>query len=148
MRLLIYLLSAVLASEVPVKDIPPPRRDNLPPDAPLEIEILSEAPEPCVRRVGKDDFVKVHFTMWILSTSEELATTRGTVGPITIKLGHRQVYAGWEEGMAGACVGETRRLILPSGKTTGDYGVLPRIPSGVTAAITVEILSIDDSDEL
>lgn len=49
---------------------------------------------------------------------------------------------GWDEGLLGMCVGEKRRLTIPSGKGYGDRGAGAKIPPGATLLFDVELLAI------
>ena len=49
---------------------------------------------------------------------------------------------GWDEGLTGMCVGEKRRLVIPSGKGYGDSGSPPKIPGGATLQFDVELIEI------
>ena len=40
------------------------------------------------------------------------------------------------------CVGEKRKLVIPSGKGYGDRGSPPKIPGGATLVFVVELLAI------
>jgi hypothetical protein len=48
----------------------------------------------------------------------------------------------WEEGLDGMCVGERRKLIIPSGKGYGASGSPPKIHGGATLVFDVELLEI------
>jgi FKBP-type peptidyl-prolyl cis-trans isomerase len=55
---------------------------------------------------------------------------------------------GWDEGLLGACVGEKRQLVIPSGKAYGERGVPGFIAPGASLVFNVEVVSIDERDEL
>lgn len=38
------------------------------------------------------------------------------------------MFAGWDQGLLGACVGEKRKLKIPSKLGYGDNGSPPKIP--------------------
>jgi FK506-binding protein 2 len=40
--------------------------------------------------------------------------------PFDFKVGVGQVIRGWDEGLIGMCIGERRKLIIPSGLGYGD----------------------------
>lgn len=50
--------------------------------------------------------------------------------------------SSWEEGLDGMCVGERRKLIIPSGKGYGASGSPPKIHGGATLVFDVELLEI------
>lgn len=51
--------------------------------------------------------------------------------PIVFQLGVGQVIRGWDEGIEGMCVGELRKLTIPSDLAYGDRGIGP-IPGKAT----------------
>jgi hypothetical protein len=50
---------------------------------------------------------------------------------------------GWEEGLLGACVGETRELVIPPEKAYGKKGSPPVIPPDATLTFNVELLAAE-----
>jgi FK506-binding protein 2 len=69
-------------------------------------------------------------------------SSRDRDSPFSLTLGRRSVITGWEEGLVGMCVGEKRKLIIPSGKGYGDRGSPPKIHGGATLVFEVELLEI------
>jgi FK506-binding protein 2 len=61
--------------------------------------------------------------------------------PFTLGVG--QVIKGWDEGLQNMCVGEKRKLVIPSGKGYGAGGSPPKIPGGATLVFETELLSIN-----
>jgi FK506-binding protein 2 len=49
---------------------------------------------------------------------------------------------GWDQGLVGMCIGEKRRLTIPSGMGYGDHGSPPKIPGKATLIFDVELLDI------
>ena len=64
--------------------------------------------------------------------------------PFTFTLGRGEVIAGWDKGLKGMCVGEKRKLTIPSGMAYGDEGAGADIPGGATLIFDVELLGIKD----
>ena len=69
--------------------------------------------------------------------------------PFEFALGRGEVITGWERGISGMCVGEIRKLVLPSDIAYGDVGALPDIPPGATLVYEIELVNIltNEQDE-
>jgi len=73
------------------------------------------------------------------------STHRSTRGePFQFQLGVGQVIKGWDQGLEGMCVGEKRKLTIPSHLGYGERGAGDKIPPGATLVFEVEMLKIDD----
>ena len=62
--------------------------------------------------------------------------------PFDFTLGRGMVIKGWDQGLVGMCIGERRKLVIPSGLGYGDNGSPPKIPGGATLVFEVELLDI------
>ena len=51
---------------------------------------------------------------------------------------------GWDDGLRGMCVGEKRKLTIPSDLAYGDSGSGEKIPGGSTLQFYVELLDIKE----
>ena len=51
---------------------------------------------------------------------------------------------GWDDGLRGMCVGEKRKLTIPSDLAYGDSGSGEKIPGGSTLQFDVELLDIKE----
>lgn len=58
------------------------------------------------------------------------------------RLGKMQVIPGWDMGMRGMCVGEIRKLTIPSELAYGEVGAPPHIHPGATLVFDVELIDI------
>ncbi len=65
---------------------------------------------------------------------------RGT--PFDFTLGQGMVIKGWDQGLSGMCVGERRRLTIPSDLGYGSHGSGASIPGGATLVFDVELLEV------
>lgn len=66
--------------------------------------------------------------------------------PFDFVIGSGQVIKGWERGLLGMCVGEKRKLTIPSDLGYGDRGSPPTIPGGSTLIFDVELIKINSND--
>jgi len=70
-------------------------------------------------------------------------------------LGRGEVIEGWDRGLLNMCVGEKRKLTIPSNLGYGAVGSPPDIHPGATLVFEVELMEIlepsgedDDDDDL
>lgn len=83
-----------------------------------------------------------------------LVNTRDTGGgpsakpaePFRLQLGVGGVVRGWELGLVGACLGEHRRLRVPSALAYGSHGDGGLIPPGASLTYDVEVVSTAQAD--
>ena len=58
-------------------------------------------------------------------------------------MGTGQVIKGWDQGVAGMKVGESRRLIIPADLAYGDSGAGGDIPPGATLVFDIDLIGIE-----
>ena len=86
--------------------------------------------------------VSVHYVGTLENRSKfDSSRDRGT--PFSFNLGASQVIRGWDEGVAGMKVGETRILTIPSDLAYGPSGIPGVIPGGATLIFEVELLAVE-----
>lgn len=107
----------------------------------LKIETVSAAPGRCTKRARNGDKLSMHYT-GRLQTGRKFDSSRDRNKPFDFTLGIGQVIQGWDEGVAGMCVGEKRKLIVPPAMAYGEDGVGSVIPSCATLVFDVELLDI------
>ncbi|CAI9285900.1 unnamed protein product [Lactuca saligna] len=95
---------------------------------PLPLHLAeSESTQTCEIHAHKGDRVKVHYRGKLTDgTVFDSSFERG--GPIEFEFGTGQVIKGWDQGLLGMCVGEKRKLKIPSKLGYRDQGSPPTIP--------------------
>lgn len=99
--------------------------------------------------VPAGDTISVHYTGTLYKDGSKFDSSRDRNSPFDLTLGRRSVITGWEEGLQGMCVGERRKLIIPSGKGYGASGSPPKIHGGafsVSAAVPRLVLGASQLD--
>ncbi|KAF9173220.1 Peptidyl-prolyl cis-trans isomerase fpr2 [Mortierella sp. AD011] len=115
----------------------------------LQIGVKARNPDPnCVK--SKDgDKLSMDYTGTLWSTGAQFDTSIGR-GPFDFVLGQGQVIKGWDQGLRGMCVGEKRKLTIPSNLAYGERSMGPSIPANSALVFEVELLGINGrgKDEL
>lgn len=99
-------------------------------------------PESCDIQAHKGDRIKVHY-QGTLTDGAVFDSSYERGDPIEFKLGSGQVIKGWDQGLLAMCVGEKRRLKIPSKLGYGDRGSPPKIPGGATLIFETELVAVN-----
>ncbi len=110
----------------------------------LRIEVLSSATDPKALIGQAGDEFTVHYTGW-LPIGRVFDSSR-SVGrePYTTKI-PGQLIQGWNEGLLGMAVGETRRLIIPPTLGYGAQGYANVIPPDSWLVFEIELVKLTKS---
>lgn len=104
----------------------------------LKMETLKEG-NGKVAQMGQ--YVTVHY-VGTLPNGKEFDSSRRKGEPFSFKLGNGEVIQGWDQGVAGMKIGETRRLIVPPDLAYGADGRPPVIPPNSPLHFDVELLDV------
>ncbi|GMN50233.1 hypothetical protein TIFTF001_019408 [Ficus carica] len=98
-------------------------------------------PESCDVKAHKGDTVKVHYR-GTLTDGTVFDSSFDRNDPIQFQLGTGQVIKGWDQGLLGMCIGEKRKLKIPSKLGYGEQGSPPTIPGGATLIFETELVEV------
>lgn len=96
---------------------------------------------------AKGQSVTVHYTGWLYNNETQGAkfdSSKDRNDPFVFHLGAGMVIRGWDEGVAGMCVGGCRTLIIPPDLGYGSRGAGGVIPPNATLKFDVELLAISE----
>lgn len=115
--------------------------ENLKPDAPLRIGTKFK-PAECTDVSKPGDTLSMHYTGTLYSDCSKFDSSRDRGDPFKFTLGKGEVIKGWDDGLRGMCVGEKRKLTIPSDLAYGDEGSGDKIPAKSTLQFEVELLDL------
>jgi uncharacterized spore protein YtfJ len=131
--------AALLISAVAALPSPSPPTDTLP--SGLIIEHTS-GPAICDRPTQKGDKVAMHYKGTLQSNGNEFDSSYVHGRPFQFTLGVHQVIAGWDEGLLDMCIGQSRKLIIPSEMGYGSRGAGPDIPPNAVLVFETKLVDI------
>jgi FKBP-type peptidyl-prolyl cis-trans isomerase FkpA len=91
----------------------------------------------------------VQYTGWLYEASatdnkgKQFDSSRAAGQPFRFPVGTGQVIKGWDQGVVGMKVGESRRLIIPADLAYGDSGAGGVIPPGATLVFDIDLVAIE-----
>jgi FKBP-type peptidyl-prolyl cis-trans isomerase len=74
---------------------------------------------------------------------KQFDSSRNVGQPFRFPVGAGQVIKGWDQGVVGMKIGESRRLIIPADLAYGDSGAGGVIPPGATLVFDIDLLGIE-----
>jgi len=108
----------------------------------MKIEVLKAPPKDCARKAANGDVISMHYRGTLEKDGKEFDSSYSRNQPFEFKLGAGMVISGWEQGIPGMCVGEKRKLIIPSSLAYGDSGFGDIIPAKSTLVFEIEMQAI------
>ncbi|EDQ88213.1 uncharacterized protein MONBRDRAFT_32876 [Monosiga brevicollis MX1] len=134
--LALCLTAMVVAYSDPNED--KPAKGNLASDAKLRIGVMHRVPEEeCTRKTQNGDQLSMHYTGWTREDGKVFDSSVSRGSPFEFTIGKGMVIKGWERGLLNMCVGERRRLTIPSDLGYGDHGSGAKIPGAAKIKIMV-----------
>jgi FKBP-type peptidyl-prolyl cis-trans isomerase FkpA len=91
----------------------------------------------------------VQYTGWLYEAAakdnkgKQFDSSRTQGRPFRFPVGTGQVIKGWDQGVLGMKVGESRRLIIPADLAYGDSGAGGVIPPGATLVFDIDLVAIE-----
>jgi FKBP-type peptidyl-prolyl cis-trans isomerase FkpA len=91
----------------------------------------------------------VQYTGWLYDESatdnkgKQFDSSRTSGQPFKFPLATGSVIKGWDQGVAGMKIGESRRLIIPPDLAYGDAGAGGVIPPGATLVFDIDLVAIE-----
>jgi len=91
----------------------------------------------------------VQYTGWLYEASaadkrgKQFDSSRTAGQPFRFPVGTGRVIKGWDQGVLGMKVGESRRLVIPADLAYGDSGAGDVIPPGATLVFDIDLVAIE-----
>ncbi|AWU78130.1 hypothetical protein CAS74_003062 [Pichia kudriavzevii] len=114
--------------------------------APDQLQIIPQNEVSCRTPSQNGDVIAVHYT-GKLEDGTIFDSSLPRNKPIQFTLGVGQVIKAWDEGLLEMCIGEKRRLIIPSELAYGKRGAGGVIPPNATLVFDTELVSINGAKE-
>jgi FKBP-type peptidyl-prolyl cis-trans isomerase FkpA len=99
--------------------------------------------------IGSGQIAVVQYTGWLYEAGatdhkgKQFDSSLTRHEPFKFPLGTGSVIKGWDQGVVGMQVGESRRLIIPPDLAYADAGAGGVIPPGATLVFDVELVGIE-----
>jgi FKBP-type peptidyl-prolyl cis-trans isomerase FkpA len=99
--------------------------------------------------IGGGQIAVVQYTGWLYEAGaadhkgKQFDSSRERREPFKFPLDTGSVIKGWDQGVVGMKIGESRRLIIPADLAYGDSGAGGVIPPGATLVFDIDLLGIE-----
>ncbi len=124
-----------------------PAATPAPPSAPIAMRTV-ELKAGNGTAVAGGQIAVVQYTGWLYEAAapdnkgKQFDSSRTGGRPFRFPLGTGAVIKGWDQGVAGMKIGESRRLIIPPELAYGDSGAGGVIPPGATLVFDIDLVSV------
>ncbi|CCH41707.1 putative peptidyl-prolyl isomerase [Wickerhamomyces ciferrii] len=109
----------------------------------LQIGITKKIPtDECLRKVQKGDTVQVHYSGFLKEDNSKFDSSLDRGQPLEVKAGVGQLISGFDTGLLNMCIGEKRKLTIPSHLGYGKRGAGRSIPPDADLIFTIELVGI------
>ncbi|CAL1539816.1 unnamed protein product [Lymnaea stagnalis] len=133
--LLVFALSAVSLADEAAQDAGANE---------ITVEVIAPPPEDCEKKSKRYDLLSMHYVGTLTDSGKQFDSSRDRDQPFEFQLGTGQVIKGWDEGLLNMCVGEKRKLTIPSSKGYGEQGAGELIPPNAGLTFEVELVGLKD----
>ena len=121
-------------------------RLDLPQDSALRVGVKYR-PKTCNIKSKPGDYLSVHYNGTLYSNGDLFDSSILREEPFVFQIGRQQMNEGFEKGLLNMCIGEKRKLVVPSGMAYGAtkaYGseIMGRVLPDSTLVYNVELLEI------
>jgi FKBP-type peptidyl-prolyl cis-trans isomerase FkpA len=150
-KITLLMLVAITAacsskSDAPVSSAAAPPSAAPPAVTSLQSEVLKPGTG---ATVGGGQMAVVQYTGWLYEAGaadhkgKQFDSSRDRKEAFKFPVGTGSVIKGWDQGVVGMKVGESRRLVIPPDLAYGDGGAGGVIPPGATLVFDVELVGIE-----
>ena len=146
---LILLMYVVLAAACSGKSAAPPAVAAPPAANPVTSLQTTTLKPGTGAAIGGGQIAVVQYTGWLYEDGasdhkgKQFDSSRDRREPFKFPLDTGSVIKGWDQGVVGMKVGESRRLVIPPQLAYGDAGAQGVIPPGATLVFDVELVGIE-----
>eukprot|EP00592_Proboscia_alata_P009263 CAMPEP_0194354046 /NCGR_PEP_ID=MMETSP0174-20130528/2230_1 /TAXON_ID=216777 /ORGANISM="Proboscia alata, Strain PI-D3" /LENGTH=176 /DNA_ID=CAMNT_0039122803 /DNA_START=41 /DNA_END=571 /DNA_ORIENTATION=- len=123
------------------------KRKELPHDASLQVGV-KHRPASCSLMSEHGDWLSVHYEGRRYNDGKVIDSSREREEAFTFRVGLGEVMSGWDKGLQNMCVGEKRKLTIPSDFAYGKVGAGHDVPGDATLVYDVELINILGDDEV
>jgi FKBP-type peptidyl-prolyl cis-trans isomerase len=147
-KISLIALIAIAAACSGKSDAPPAGSAAPPADAVTSLQMVTLKPGTGAT-IGGGQIAVVQYTGWLYEATatdhkgKQFDSSRNTGQPFKFPVGTGSVIKGWDQGVPGMKIGESRRLVIPPNLAYGDGGAGGVIPPGATLVFDVELVGIE-----